>query len=214
MDTVTIKSTPTSTTRTVRLKLMTRAIASRQRKLEFDFERTAMLGRQLVDSVMNAAVVQSLQTQFDGLQQKLIRTVARVDLAQLRDVVNHSVTALIESQDSELDLSGGNIFLFEIDVEDAADVALPISLDETPWMIEDQIVGQTSVDNNDAADVEPTSDPLSVVPTATRLLVKQWAGRALENAKTAWDTLSPELERIAVETLAKASLVEPATTQR
>ena len=62
--------------------------------------------------------------------------------------------------------------------------------------------------------VELYGDPLSLLPVATRDLITQCAAAAISSAKQAWGSVAPELERIAAATLAKASLVAPATTQR
>ncbi len=185
-------------------------------QVEFDIEQFVELGRQAVRFLTDAEFAQAIQAPISGLRTRVNRVLSQVDMEQLQETVSHSVVAMLQSQDPEVDLLDGSVFLFEFELEGTVDMTSPISLDETPWMIEEQqVVGELSAGTDEATAAEPmNAEPVSVLPNTTRNLAIQWVNIATSTAKTAWDALAPELERIAAETLARASLVEPVTTQR
>ena len=182
-----------------------------------DFQRFADWRQQLTDSLSGSDLVCVVRSTASELVQSVRALMARVDLDQVRTELSHSVMVTIQhSTPLEADLSDANVFLFQFEVEDATHVSMPISLEESPWVIEDELVGQNLDGEMDPASVEPMSvEPVADLPTVNLETLLQWANHTLAKAKTVWNALSPELERMAAESLAKASSVgQTATTQR
>ena len=81
------------------------------------------------------------------------------------------------------DWNEANVFLFMFDSDLNAEPVAAADVDETPWMVENQIVEEQPQDEQDAAIVEPASDELvSASLPIDRDLVIQWTRRAIDSA--------------------------------
>ena len=182
-----------------------------------DFQRIADWRRQLIESVSGSEIACVVRTSANELLHNVRAVVARIDMDQVRTELSRSVMGMIQhSEQREAVLGDANVFLFQFDVEDPARLNMPISLEAAAWLIEDELVGQTLDGEHDAAWVEPLSvDPVADLPTINLETLLQWANHTLGKVKTAWNALSPELERMAAKSRATASSVEQASlTQR
>ena len=189
-------------------------------QLEIDFQQLAAWGWQSLDSLANLPVMQTVRASIAGLRDGCQVVLQRVDLEQLQQETGNMLLATLQqpatsADESAAGLDDANVFMFEFDAHHEVVADTPVVLEDTPWVIEDSISGESLDGPQDAAVVEPAAvDPVSVLPSVDRDVLLQWAGYAMQQAKTTWDTVAPEFERLAVETLARVSNAADAPIER
>ncbi len=184
--------------------------------LEIDFQQFVDWGRQSLDSIMNSAFVDAIRTTLSDGRDGFDALVDHVDLQQIQSDLSRAVWAMLQqSSGSVLEPGDANVYVFEFEAGYDAGMEMSIALEETPWEIEDPVIGESPSGENDAVMVEPAGDvPASAELSIDRDTLLRWAGHALEQGRTAWAALQPELERMAAETLARVSLVEESSTDQ
>jgi hypothetical protein len=184
--------------------------------LEVDFQQIADWGRQSLASFAGSRFVDALRTVVSDVRSRFVSLVDRVDLQQFQDDVSHALLVMIQRpSDLVVEPGDANVFLFEFEAGYYAGTDMPIALEETPWVFEDPMTGHDHDSANKAVTEGSEGEvPVSVLSSIDRDTLLQWAGHAIDQAKTAWASLSPELERMAAETLARVSLVEDSSADQ
>ncbi len=164
-----------------------------------------------------AKLVETLSSAALQLQDVVGPMVQRVDLQQLQNKVGQAMLAMVQQNAAMASpQTQANVFLYEFDAGFDVGFDMPIWMRNLPWLAQDSVADDDSHNVQDSVAVEPARDSLvSVLSTIDRDVLIHWAKRTWQEAQELWATLSPELERMAAETLARVSQPEaPSTDQR
>ncbi|MFW6171309.1 MAG: hypothetical protein ACODAD_12530, partial [Planctomycetota bacterium] len=160
-----------------------------------DARRILQLTDELAELVENAELVTAARARIHGLRQGASRLLTRVNMALLQRVVSHVMATDPRPGHSAAERGEGNVFLFEFE-----DVPAEFEMEST-----EPQAGEAT----ETIAIEPSRNAV-----ADHDGMAPWADSTLEEAQVTWHALKPELTRVAVEALARASLIGSVTVQR
>lgn len=186
-------------------------------QLDADVLQWVDLGREFLGSVIESDLVDTVRAEAERVLAQVAQVVKAMEFDRIRQDATQSLVATVQEPAPEPDdWDEADVFLFLFESDLNAEPVTAAEADETPWMVEAQMVEQPARDEQNAATVAPATDQMdSAVLPIDRDKVMQWTRRAIDSVTATWDRLAVVLQHLTSRSLAIVPSDDPAsTTQR
>jgi hypothetical protein len=182
---------------------------------DVDAQQLIESGREVLNAIVELELVAAARAEAEQWYADAAHAVTSIDFDRLRREATEALAAALQQSAASSEWNEADVYVFTFDSDLNAEPVAASEVEQTPWMVEDQVVQPSREDGATPALVAPASDnAVATYLPLDRDQVLQWSRNAIASASAAWERLIIALQRVADRSVATVPVDDPTSTHR